>query len=87
MPSLETFRPEKGRVVSRTDVPSRYKWDLSAICASAEENARSACTSAGNTISFNSGDVEPFPVEGSSTVPAARRMSSAVMLLRSRASS
>src|SRR5438045_5901538 len=37
MPSLETFRPEKGRVVSRTDVPSRYKCDLSASCASAEE--------------------------------------------------
>jgi oligoendopeptidase F len=32
MPSLETFRPEKGRVVARNDVPSRYKWDLSAIC-------------------------------------------------------
>src|SRR6187399_3203952 len=37
MPSVETFRPEKGRVVSRSDVPSRYKWDLAAICRSAEE--------------------------------------------------
>jgi hypothetical protein len=37
MPSLETFRPEKGRVVARTDVPSRYKWDLSAICRSVDE--------------------------------------------------
>jgi oligoendopeptidase F len=37
MPSLETFRPEKGRVVSRSDVPSRYKWDLTAICHNADE--------------------------------------------------
>ena len=37
MPSLDTFRPEKGRVISRGDVPSRYKWDLSAICPTADE--------------------------------------------------
>src|SRR6476469_8729275 len=37
MPSLETFRPEKGRVVTRSDVPSRYKWDLTAICRTADE--------------------------------------------------
>jgi len=37
MPSLETFRPEKGRVVARNDVPSRYKWDLTAICPDTDE--------------------------------------------------
>lgn len=37
MPSLETFRPEKGRVVARNDVPSRYKWDLTAICRNPDE--------------------------------------------------
>ena len=37
MPSVDTFRPEKGRVVTRSDVPSRYKWDLNAICSSADE--------------------------------------------------
>jgi oligoendopeptidase F len=37
MPSLETFRPEKGRVISRSDVPSRYKWDLTSICRSDDE--------------------------------------------------
>src|SRR3954452_2937690 len=37
MPSLETFRPEKGRVVARNDVPSRYKWDLAAICPDTDE--------------------------------------------------
>jgi oligoendopeptidase F len=37
MPSVETFRPEKGRVIQRTDVPSRYKWDLTAICRTADE--------------------------------------------------
>ena len=37
MPSVETFRPEKGRVIPRGDVPSRYKWDLTAICRSADE--------------------------------------------------
>jgi oligoendopeptidase F len=37
MPSVETFRPEKGRVIARSDVPSRYKWDLTAICRTAEE--------------------------------------------------
>src|SRR3954451_4934563 len=37
MPSVETFRPEKGRVVSRGDVPSRYKWDLTSICRTADE--------------------------------------------------
>jgi oligoendopeptidase F len=37
MPTVEAFRPEKGRVVSRSDVPSRYKWDLTAICRSAED--------------------------------------------------
>ena len=37
MPSLDTFRPEKGRVVTRGDVPSRYKWDLSAICVDADQ--------------------------------------------------
>src|SRR4051812_20061492 len=37
MPSVETFRPEQGRVVTRSDVPSRYKWDLTAICRDADE--------------------------------------------------
>jgi oligoendopeptidase F len=37
MPSVETFRPEKGRVISRSDVPARYKWDLAAICKTPEE--------------------------------------------------
>ncbi len=37
MPSVETFRPEKGRVLSRSDVPSRYQWDLTAICRSADD--------------------------------------------------
>jgi oligoendopeptidase F len=37
MPTVETFRPEKGRVISRSDVPSRYKWDLTAICTNADE--------------------------------------------------
>src|SRR3954470_23912288 len=37
MPSVETFRPEQGRVVTRSDAPSRYKWDLTAICRSADE--------------------------------------------------
>jgi len=37
MPSLETFRPAKGRVVARNDVPSRYKWDLTAICPDTDE--------------------------------------------------
>src|SRR5688572_32709880 len=37
MPSVETFRPEKGRVISRSDVPPRYKWDLTAICRTPED--------------------------------------------------
>jgi oligoendopeptidase F len=32
MPSVDTFRPEQGRLISRGDVPARYKWDLTAIC-------------------------------------------------------
>jgi oligoendopeptidase F len=37
MPSVDTFRPERGRVIQRSEVPSRYQWDLSAICRTADE--------------------------------------------------
>jgi oligoendopeptidase F len=33
MSSLDTFRPERGELPPREAVPTRYKWDLSAICA------------------------------------------------------
>src|SRR6185436_19380856 len=33
MPTLDTFRPEPGNLPAREDVPARYTWDLSAICA------------------------------------------------------
>src|ERR1051325_938431 len=32
MSSVDTFRPESGVLAARSDVPSRYKWDLRAIC-------------------------------------------------------
>jgi oligoendopeptidase F len=32
MPPLEIFRPEPGTLPSRTAIPDRYKWDLTAIC-------------------------------------------------------
>ncbi len=31
-PSLETFRPEPGRLIARDAVPPGYTWDLTAIC-------------------------------------------------------
>jgi oligoendopeptidase F len=37
MPPLETFRPEPGRLIVRSEVPDRYKWDLAAICRSWDE--------------------------------------------------
>src|SRR5215467_16316938 len=33
MPSLETFRPGPGSLPARDTIPSRYKWDLTSICA------------------------------------------------------
>src|SRR5688500_16604272 len=33
MPALDTFRPEPGNLPTRDAIPSRYTWDLSAICA------------------------------------------------------
>jgi oligoendopeptidase F len=33
MPTLDTFRPEPGQLPARDDIPARYTWDLSAICA------------------------------------------------------
>src|SRR5882762_4125858 len=33
MPPLETFRPEPGSLPTRDKIPSRYKWDLTSICA------------------------------------------------------
>jgi oligoendopeptidase F len=32
-PTLDTFRPEPGQLPGRDDIPARYTWDLSAICA------------------------------------------------------
>jgi oligoendopeptidase F len=32
MATVETFRPEQGKLVSRADIPARYKWDLTAVC-------------------------------------------------------
>jgi oligoendopeptidase F len=32
-PTLDTFRPEPGQLPVRDDIPARYTWDLSAICA------------------------------------------------------
>jgi oligoendopeptidase F len=37
MPPLQTYRPESGAPPVREMVPSRYKWDLSAICGSWDE--------------------------------------------------
>ena len=37
MPSVDTFRPEQGKLVARTDIPARYKWDLTAICRDWDE--------------------------------------------------
>ena len=33
MPTLDTYRPEPGNLPARDDIPARYTWDLSAICA------------------------------------------------------
>ena len=33
MPPLETFRPEPGSLPTRDKIPTRYKWDLTSICA------------------------------------------------------
>jgi len=33
MPPLDTFRPEPGSLPARDKIPSRYKWDLTSICA------------------------------------------------------
>src|ERR1041384_949515 len=37
MTTLETFRPSPGDLPVRDAIPTRYKWDLSAICPSWEE--------------------------------------------------
>ena len=37
MPPLDTFRPEPGSLPTRDKIPSRYKWDLTSICATWEE--------------------------------------------------
>jgi oligoendopeptidase F len=37
MPSLESFRPEAGQLPGRDAIPSRYTWDLTAICADWDE--------------------------------------------------
>ena len=34
MPPLDTFRPEPGSLPTRDTIPTRYKWDLTAICQS-----------------------------------------------------
>jgi oligoendopeptidase F len=34
MPTLDTYRPEPGNLPARDDIPARYTWDLSDICAS-----------------------------------------------------
>jgi len=33
MPTTDTFKPEPGKLPARADVPARYTWDLSDICA------------------------------------------------------
>ena len=37
MPDLDIFRPAQGTLPSRKTVPSRYRWDLSAICRDWDE--------------------------------------------------
>jgi oligoendopeptidase F len=37
----DTFRPDSGILPSRGDVPDRYKWDLTAICATWDDWSRS----------------------------------------------
>jgi len=37
MPPVDTFRPEPGTLRSREEIPSRYKWELGAICRSWDE--------------------------------------------------
>ena len=32
MPQIETFRPAPGALPTRNVIPSRYTWDLTAIC-------------------------------------------------------
>ena len=41
MPALDTFRPEPGNLPTRDAIPSRYTWDLSAICTDWSEWTRS----------------------------------------------
>src|SRR6266850_8032005 len=41
MPALETFRPEPGSLPGRDTIPSRYKWDLTSICATWDDWSRS----------------------------------------------
>ncbi len=37
MPPLESFRPEPGNLPTRDAIPSRYKWDVTAICRDWDE--------------------------------------------------
>jgi oligoendopeptidase F len=37
MPSVEAFRPQPGQLPSRDEIPTRYTWDVSAICAGWDE--------------------------------------------------
>jgi oligoendopeptidase F len=32
MPQVDTFRPEPGTLLSREEIPDKYKWDLGSIC-------------------------------------------------------
>ena len=41
MPPLDVYRPSSGTVPTRTDVPERYRWDLSSICQDWDDWARS----------------------------------------------
>ncbi|MSO82828.1 MAG: oligoendopeptidase F [Acidobacteria bacterium] len=40
MPELDTFRPESGTLPAREAIPSRYTWDLTAICRDWDDWAR-----------------------------------------------
>lgn len=37
MPAIDTFRPEPGQLPTREAIPSRYKWDVTAICRDWDE--------------------------------------------------
>jgi oligoendopeptidase F len=41
MPHVDTFRPEPGTLRPREEIPSRYKWDLTAICRDWDDWMRS----------------------------------------------